>query len=407
MDLDVLAETLDQLRDMDPSVLADGESIVTLHRQLAQFDAVVTRATAAFDAAGHWEAEGARTAVAWLRARCRLSGKEARVRGRRGRELRHLPETERAWASGAITGAHVDVMVSLRTEGTGEALDRDEQLLVDQARRLRYHQFVSAVAYWKQLADPDGTDPDAEQRRARRDAYLVSSLNGTWFGQLTLDPVSGAIVAGELERLDQLAFEADWAEARDRLGREPLASDLHRTPGQRRADALVEMATRSKTTPPDGRRPAPLFTVLVGWETLHGRICRLEDGPVLPPGSLRPWLDRADLERAEFRPGPRVAIGATSRISELTTADLERAVFTPITRAEVSPTSRLFTGATRRAIEVRDQECTHPYRDVPAARCQVDHIQPWAAGGPTTQDNGRLLCGPHNRMRNQRPPPDG
>jgi len=56
---------------------------------------------------------------------------------------------------------------------------------------------------------------------------------------------------------------------------------------------------------------------------------------------------------------------------------------------------------------VRDQECTHPTCDVRAPRCEVDHIQPFSAGGPTTQENGRLLCGFHNRLRNQRPPPDG
>jgi len=36
-----------------------------------------------------------------------------------------------------------------------------------------------------------------------------------------------------------------------------------------------------------------------------------------------------------------------------------------------------------------------------------DHIQPFSAGGPTTQELGRLLRGFHNRLRNQRPPPDG
>ncbi|MHB1547555.1 MAG: HNH endonuclease signature motif containing protein, partial [Acidimicrobiales bacterium] len=55
----------------------------------------------------------------------------------------------------------------------------------------------------------------------------------------------------------------------------------------------------------------------------------------------------------------------------------------------------------------RDRTCTHPTCEVSAERCQVDHIVPWAAGGPTTQENGRLLCGYHNRLRNQRPPPSG
>jgi hypothetical protein len=74
---------------------------------------------------------------------------------------------------------------------------------------------------------------------------------------------------------------------------------------------------------------------------------------------------------------------------------------------EISPTRRLFTGATRRAIEIRDRECTHPLCDVRATSCQIDHIQPWALGGITTQENGRLLCGFHNRLRTGRPPPGG
>jgi len=383
MDLDVLTETLDRLREAGPSAFADGESIEVLHRQLARLESLLTESVAAFATSGGFEPDGARTATAWLTTRCHLSRREARARVRRGRELRSLPESASAWGKGRITGAHLDVMASLRTEGTKEALARDEELLVREACRLRFDQFCRAAAYWGQQADPDGADADGERRRSRRDAYLVASFSGLWLGQMTLDPLSGAIVATELDRLERQLFEADRAEATERLGREPRVTELDRTGAQRRADALVEMATRSGTMPRDGRRPAPLFTVLVGYEALHGRISELEDGTVVPPGALFPWLDRADLERAVFTPADRVEIGARTR---------------------------LFTGATRRAIEVRDRGCTHPTCEVKASHCQIDHIQPWALGGPTTQENGRLLCGYHNRLRNPRernprPPP--
>ena len=361
-----------------PAAFADVESIEALQRLHARLESFVTESVAAFDAAGNWETDGARNAASWLVFRCQLPRGEARRQIRRGRDLRHLPTTAEAWARGSINGADVDVMGSLRTGTTEEVLARDERMLVEQAEGLRYDQFARAAAYWRQLADPDGADDEGERRRARRDVYLVNSFEGTWFGKMNLDPIAGSIVSAELERIESLLFEADWAEARRRLGREPQVADLTRTPGQRRADALVEMATRSRTCPADGRRPAPLYTVLVGWETLHGRICQLEGGTVVPPGSLLGGLGVADLERVVFAPGRRVEVGRTNR---------------------------LFTGATRRAIEVRDQECAHPFCDVPSPSCQVDHIQPWAAGGPTTQENGRLLCGDHNRMRHQRPPP--
>jgi len=54
-------------------------------------------------------------------------------------------------------------------------------------------------------------------------------------------------------------------------------------------------------------------------------------------------------------------------------------------------------------VELRDRECFHELCDVPAADCDIDHVKPWAAGGPTTQANGRPACGFHNRARQRSP----
>jgi hypothetical protein len=198
-----------------------------------------------------------------------------------------------------------------------------------------------------------------------------------WFLDGRLDPISGEIVAGALRRVEEELFRADWAEARERVGEGVTVADLRRTPAQRRADALVELARRAGAVPPGARLPEPLVTVLVGYETVAGRICELARGTVVTPGSLLPWLDAAWVERVVFA-GPRRVI-------------------------EVGARRRLFEGAARRAVEVRDRECFHPSCATPAPDCEVDHIQPWAEGGPTTPDNGRLACGYHNRLRQHQP----
>jgi 5-methylcytosine-specific restriction endonuclease McrA len=51
---------------------------------------------------------------------------------------------------------------------------------------------------------------------------------------------------------------------------------------------------------------------------------------------------------------------------------------------------------------VRDRECFHETCHDPPDRQQVDHIVEASRGGVTTQDNGRLACGFHNRLRNTR-----
>jgi hypothetical protein len=183
-----------------------------------------------------------------------------------------------------------------------------------------------------------------------------------------------------LRLIERELFDADWAEAKARLGRDPMSMELARTPAQRRADALVEMATRARTAPPGGRRPAPLLTVVVGLDTLKGPILELLNRTIVTPGQVVPWLTEADVERIVFDPPSRVI--------------------------DVGAKRRFFTGALRRAIEIRDRTCFHPSCDEVPDRPEVDHIHEASKGGETTQANGRWGCGYHNRRRNQHPDPD-
>ena len=375
MELDAFEDALDALMLSDAANYGDCASMERLHRLQSRFDAFVTDATAAFEVGEEWAVDGAKTASAWIASHCRVPRGAARRRVRLARSLRHLPECAEAWRAGAIGVDQAQAIASARRHRTEASMARDEGMLVDQATQMGFEDFYRALSYWKQLADPDGADAADEDRKNARNVFLEASFTGMWLGQMTLDPISGTVVAGELNRLEHDLFEADCAEAKERLGRTARIDELARTSAQRRADALVEMATRSRTAPADGIRPAPLFSVFVGYETLHGRICELENGTVLAPSALSPWMDSAYFERA---------------------------IFTLANRVDVSVRARLFTGGTRRAIELRDRMCTHPDCYEPAESCQVDHIETYASGGLTTQENGRLLCGFHNRLRNQR-----
>src|SRR5687768_5390741 len=66
MAIEELAGALNRLGALDPVALIDPDMVVALHRELERLGAVTTRAVAAFDAGRAWEADGARTASAWL-----------------------------------------------------------------------------------------------------------------------------------------------------------------------------------------------------------------------------------------------------------------------------------------------------------------------------------------------------
>ena len=380
-----LAVEIKELGELDPGALDDEEltdTIVELGRLERQLAAERNRLIGAWDRRGAWRIDGARSAAAGLAHRTGDSHAECGSRLWLEKQLRHLPLVEAAYRAGDIGGGHARLLARARNRRTATDLARDEAMLVDLARSLSFAEFTRVVDYWLLHADPDGAEQSDLDRRERRRVSLDVTLSGMHSGTILLDPISGETVGDELHRLEQQLFEADWAEATQRLGREPVAGELTRTSDQRRADALVKMAQRSATAPTGGKAPRPLFQVLIGNDAFS-HLLQLASGQVLPPSALLPWLSGADIERYLFDGMGERVISVSYR--------------------------RSFDGALRDLIKVRDQFCYHQTCDIPAHRCQIDHIEPWGAHGITAQHNGRLACGYHNRLRHRRrepPPPD-
>ncbi|MGH9085208.1 MAG: DUF222 domain-containing protein [Acidimicrobiales bacterium] len=380
--LDRAAEVLAELADRDLDGLADGElteTVLGLQRLRGALGVAEARVLARWDARKVWRDDGARTAAAWLAAKQHLPVQTARQRLRHARAMRTLPEVERAWRVGEIDRTHLITLLGARTPRTRDAFETDHKVLLDAARTMGFADFKRRCDVWESLVDPDGAEQGADADRDAREVHLSQSFGGMWFGRMTLDPISGEIVQRTLSPIERELFDADWAEAKERLGRDPMVFELRRTPAQRRADALVEMATRARTAPADGRRPAPLFSVLVGYETLAGPTLELFNRTVLTPGTAARWLTEADVERIVFDTPSRVI--------------------------DVGAQRRFFRGALRRAIEIRDRTCFHPLCDEVPDRLEIDHIHEAARGGATTQVNGRGGCGFHNRLRNRHPDP--
>jgi len=375
--VDELHENAKALVGVDTHTLTDdelGDALVGLHRVEALLAAAKARLTDAFDVRRAWSHDGSKSAAAWLTHRCHTSRQAMQAQTRTARRLRAMPLTAAALRAGEIDDEHVQVLA--RVAGAARlavsgAFPKAEEQLVDFAKTLSFDDFVRAVRYWEQVVDPDGVENDAADDHAARYFHALTTFRDNIVLNGQLDPVAGAEFVTALERIETDLFKADWAEAKALHGDDTRAGHLARNPGQRRADALVEMARRAMAAPADARKPEPLITVLVDYDTFAGRVCELLNGTVITPGQLAGLLTQADIERVVFDPKSRVL--------------------------DVGHRNRLFTGALRHAIAIRDQHCTHHSCDTPADHCHIDHIQPWATGGNTTQDNGRLKCASHNR----------
>jgi hypothetical protein len=374
-----VADALAAVHDADLDAAHDSQvrdAVMSLEAVRAQAEAACARVVGELDARRLWADDGARNAQAWLRTTARVERGRASRLVRHSRHLRGLPATWAAHAAGRISPEVVARLVRLDNERTADALRRDEVDLVRLGEWERFDRFCQRLDEWELEQDPDGAFRD---RPDSRRFHCSKTLGGSYALDGWLDPVSGTTFVAAFERIEKELFEADWAAAKERLGRDPLPHQLGRTPAQRRADTLVEMAERAIAAPAGARKPQPLITIVVGTDRFR-RTCQTLDGTTLSPHEAAALLDDAVIERITF--------------------DGEDRPF------KVSA-QRTFRGALRRAIKVRDRECTHPCCDAPADRCEVDHIQPSAWDGPTSLDNGRLRCPFHNRARHgHRGPPD-
>jgi hypothetical protein len=376
-----LHEVLDRAADVDVAALGDGEleaALVELGVLEARVTALRVKTAAEWDARRVWATHGYRSPASALAHRHRVPQAACGRVTRWGRKLRDLPAVAVAWGAGSIGDAHVQRILGVDNPRVHDALVSDQVELVRWAIDLPWRPFVRRLQDWLDAHDPDGPEPERTHRRFS----CSRTIEDRWRLDGWLDPVPGSIFATELARLERQLFLEDQREATDRLGYEPLPFQFRRTPEQRRADALVLMAERSATLPEDGRRGRPLFTVLVGADSLR-RILELTNGIELRPGQLVDHVEPALFEHVLFE--------------------------TPVKVIGVSR-QRTYRDLLRKAILVRDRGCQHPGCDAPIDDCQIDHKIPASKGGPTTDANGRAYCPTHNYARNApgyREPDDG
>jgi len=211
-------------------------------------------------------------------------------------------------------------------------------------------------------------DRDEARDATRRNTFTAQPTNrGRISLRGELDPESWSLVAAALEPLSRPAsgVDADGIQVRDQ-----------RSVGQRQADALVEVCSRTlaaETLPTSGGFPAHV-AVTIDYDRL-----------------------RAGLGVGMLDTGAPIAAEAVRRIL-CDTGVLPVVLDSTGVPLDVGRLRRVFSRELRRAVEVRDIGCAFPGCTRPAAWCQVHHLVHWIDGGPTSLANAVLLCGHHHRV---------
>jgi Domain of unknown function (DUF222) len=259
-----LAAAVDDLAAQDLDGLTDAAlagQVLQLRCLLDRLEGQWLQQLAAVDArgaAGADQGTQAASTTSWLRNRLRLGAGAGTSLVRTARALFRGPLTGTAQAlcDGELSVAHASVLAhgthGLPTQVAAEA----EPVLVEAARRLDPPRLRRAVAHLRLVADPETADRQRQRQHEQRWLWLAPTLDGMVAVDGLLEPEAGRILLAGLESLAR-----------------PANGDDSRSGGQRRADALVELARRSLE---QGQLPQtggvrPQLTVIVDLDSLLGQ----------------------------------------------------------------------------------------------------------------------------------------
>ncbi|MCB0971897.1 MAG: DUF222 domain-containing protein [Acidimicrobiales bacterium] len=359
--------------------------------------------------------DGHRSAKVMVRHVANLSDAKAARRDRRARCLARLPEVREAFAAGRVGVSQVDriARVASNPRVRDQLWDLDEDLAVV-ARKLPYRQFDRVLANWEAMVDEDGARDRNQATHEARDSSLLQDFDGTWTDRGRCAALAGAHQRAVRDAFYAAELDADWCEARSRLGDAATFSDLRRADAQRRADAIVaihEAAADVFVGRPGGHRI--VTNAMIDQRTFEREVVRLAGHTPLP---RRPDLTLSDLTPDPFDADVDAPVGGegsfrcdtlegwrlepTEAVAAALLGHIRRVVYgADGVVIDQGRTQRCFTGAAQIAARLASQTCIWPGCGRSVVHSQVDHLNPWHRGGRTDQANGAIVCGRHNRLK--------
>jgi Domain of unknown function (DUF222) len=347
----------DDLARVDDDALVDDLGELIRAADLVHAEAL--RRIAEVERRGVFARDGHLSMTAWLAHRFRMAAAVAHRDVLTARALRRMPVVARALEGSEIGRSQVQALLRARAADP-DAFAGAEPLLVDAARTLGAADLGRALAHWRALVDTTAPGRDEAERFARRNLHVSPTLDGMVRVDGDLDPECGETLVAALRAI----VDAGARGERD-----------HRSPAQRRADALGEVCRgwlgHVERPSVAGERPHVTVTVdLATLEARRGGVAELGSRAMIAGETARRLACDASVSRVITRGGSE---------------PLDVGRRTPVVPASI-----------RRALVVRDRGCAFPGCDRPPSWTDAHHVRHWAHGGGTATTNLVLLCRPHH-----------
>jgi hypothetical protein len=285
-------------------------------------------------------------------------------------------------------------------EITDRMIRQGEELLVDQGRTMDPRNLQKVCNHWlkhfEAAVDPDGKEPvdlDSPRvqgliHRGKRNGFHQWLLSANDAQHEILMTIASAATNPRARQTATEPWQAELGAESDEGSAEPPTDP--RTDNQKRLDGLIAclsggLAMADSNTLPWTGGMRPQVAVTIDYRTLLGDL--LDAGTITAE----------DLARFQSH----AAFTETVHPQNIRTLACDADILPVVLGGDgqvldVGRTQRLFPARLRQAIAARDGGCAAPGCGIPAPWCDVHHVEHWEHGGPTSTDNGVLLCNHHH-----------
>jgi hypothetical protein len=363
-----------------------------LHRAECELFAAQVDLVDVMEAEGDHLADGHRRVANLLVAQTNTSRADANAKVKAMKTLRLLPQVRKRLGAGEFGVAQVQ---SLAT-AYGNPRVRDylpviEDQILDWAGDA-FDEFDGRMGEFVRRADADGAEQRDNARHQHRSFHLSQSGDG-FHGSFGCGNTQGVQIKKVLDHFTRKEFDADWAEAKARVGDRVTVNDLARTGEQRKMDALQAMCLTAAAATPGLQPPAPLVNLVMDTRTCDEVIEYAVTG-------VRAPLDLTDIASRRCHTEDGVRIPDADALAGMLQGHIRRLVVNDKgVTIDLGRRKRLFTGNARDAVMLRSIRCVWAGCDVAASDCEADHTKPWSQDGPTNADSGAPHCRRHNRWK--------
>ena len=309
-----------------------------------------------------------------------------------------FPQLGHAYRTGQFADAHLGLFTRLwNRRELRDVFTRDLEHLIGFTQK-EWAICRTLFEAWETLVDPIDPNDHAAKAHAGRGFTYANGLDHVVMGELNTTTAFWAQIEPILQaKVDQL-FEADWEEARNRVGDDACGDDLLRNDEHRWHDALAIIIRQGAGLKDPGTAAT---AAVIDRETLDTELDRRDaanDGKYPAPRTTEGAVRRAATYRCETASG--MPMSPSDALDYAIAGHVQLFVMNTKTKDfTASARVRLFKGTQRRGILIRDRHCQGRGCDTRANHCEVDHITRHTDGGPTIPTNGEALCGPCHRHK--------